>query len=137
MVPDINFLIIDSDEAVRKGIEILLRQEGYKVWTVASGQEALDLANKINFHIVVTDLNMPGMSGIEILEKLRQKSDNICFVVSTAFPSVKSAVEAMRQGAYDYIAKPFNSEEIKIILRRAAERQVLLREAGQKEYYRG
>jgi len=132
----INILVVDDEGIMRQLLADVLKDAGYNVWTAESGEEALKIAEKMEFEVVLTDLRMPGMTGIEVLKKFKEKNTNICVIVITAYASVESAVEAMKIGAYDYITKPFNLEEIKIIIGRAMERQFLLEEAKQKDKYK-
>jgi diguanylate cyclase (GGDEF)-like protein len=135
-VSEINVLVIDTDEAARQILQEVLSQEGYKVRTAENQDEGIKLARVLSFHIILTDLMMQDRSGLEVLEDLQNINPAPCIIITTAFPSIKSAVEAMRHGAYDYITKPFEVEELKLTLSRAAERYFLLKEANQKEYYR-
>jgi len=133
---EINVLVIDNDEAARKILNDVLNQEGYKVRTAENQDEGIKLARVLSFQIILSDLMMQDRSSLEVLEDLQAINPPPCIIITTAYPSIKSAVEAMRHGAYDYITKPFDVEELKLTLRRAAERHFLLGEANQKEYYR-
>lgn len=132
----VKILVIDDEEVMRSLLTDFLTDAGYEVTAVATGEEGLEKVKTDGYAIVITDLRMPGIDGLEVLEKVRVMDMDICIIVITAYPSVESAVEAIREGAYDYISKPFNIEEIKVVLRRAIERHYLLKEAGQKEFYR-
>lgn len=133
---DINILVIDNDEAARKILNDVLSQEGYKVKTAENQDDGIKMARVLSFQIILSDLMMQDRSSLEVLEDLQGINPPPCIIITTAYPSIKSAVEAMRYGAYDYITKPFDIEELKLTLRRAAERHFLLSEANQKEYYR-
>ncbi|MDP3143478.1 MAG: diguanylate cyclase [Candidatus Omnitrophota bacterium] len=133
---DINVLVIDNDEPARQILNDVLSQEGYKVKTADNQDEGIKMARVLSFQIILSDLMMQDRSSLEVLEDLQAINPPPCIIITTAFPSIKSAVEAMRYGAYDYITKPFDVEELKLTLRRAAERHFLLSEANQKEYYR-
>jgi len=135
MEEQISILIIDDEEVMRNLLYDILTDVGYKVEAVSCGDEAIEKVQQDKFSIVVTDLKMPGMNGIEVIKKLKAINSGICVIVITAYPSIESVIEAMHEGAYDYIIKPFNIEELRLVIRRAAERQYLLHEAGQKELY--
>ncbi len=112
-------LLIDDDNSLRRVIEFSLTDGGYKVQTAASGEEGLRLFEKTKFDTVITDITMPGMNGMEVLAKVRQRDANIPVIVITAYGTIESAVEAMRQGAFDYITKPFNRDELRLTLEKA------------------
>ncbi|MFC1704136.1 diguanylate cyclase [Candidatus Omnitrophota bacterium] len=131
-----NTLIVSRDEAILGIVNTVLGEADYAIWSVGSEQEGLDLSKENQLQIVIADLDTPEFDGIKLIERLKAEDPNICVIVVIGDPSAKSAVEAIRRGAYDYMTKPLNSEETKIVLSRAAERQRLLEEAGKKEYYR-
>lgn len=131
-----NILVVDDEEVMRTLLSDVLTDAGYKVDAVSSAEEAIIKNQENKYSIVITDLKMPGASGVEVLKKVKSVDSDICVVVVTAYPSIESVIEVMREGAYDYIMKPFNIDEIKLIINRASERQHLIYEAKQKEYYR-
>ena len=131
-----NVLVIDDEEAIRSLLTDVLTDAGYRVTAVASGEEAIKKIEECPFEIVITDLKMPGMNGIEVLRKMKNMRSDICVIVLTGYATVETAIEAMKAGAYDYINKPFNTGEMELIINRAAERQLLAREAKEKEHYR-
>jgi diguanylate cyclase (GGDEF)-like protein len=131
----VNILVVDDEEVMRNLLRDVLTDTGYKVDTVSNGEEAIKKIGEDKFPIVISDLKMPGMGGLEMLRKVKAINSNTCVIMITAYPSVESVTEAMHEGAYDYIIKPFNIEEINLVLRRAVERQYLLHEAVQKEFY--
>jgi len=114
-------LIVDDEKDILKALEFLLRAEGYAVSTAISGEEALDLYKKENFDIVLTDLKMPGMDGLTLLEEIRKINPEATVLFMSAYATVESAVEAMKKGAADYIVKPFINEEVKLTFRRLIE----------------
>jgi len=136
MEKPLSILVVDDEKAMRKLLCDVLTGAGYKVEAVSSGKEALERVQQDKFSIVITDLKIPGMNGIEVLRKLKTINPDIIVIIITAYPSVESAIEAMREGAYDYIIKPFNIAAVKLVVHRATERRHLLHEAGQKEFYR-
>ncbi|MDR1677266.1 MAG: sigma-54 dependent transcriptional regulator [Deltaproteobacteria bacterium] len=121
-------LIVDDEEHIRKIMSIMLSKRGHHCRTAASAKEALAMAAKETFDVVFTDLNMPGMDGLGLLAQLRIDVPDTLVIMVTAFATVDSAIQAMREGAYDYIAKPFNEEEIVLVLEKALERGRLLDE---------
>jgi two-component system response regulator AtoC len=123
-----NVLIVDDEEHIRKIMSIMLSKRGHHCRTAASGQEALELAEKESFDVVFSDLNMPGLDGLGLLAKLRNIVPDTLVIMVTAFASVDTAIRAMKEGAYDYIAKPFSEEEIVLVLEKALERGRLLDE---------
>ncbi|MCM8771246.1 MAG: diguanylate cyclase [Candidatus Omnitrophica bacterium] len=131
----VNILVVDDEEVMRNLLRDVLTEVGYNVETASCGEEAIAKIKEAKFPIVITDLKMPGMNGVEVLRKVKMINSEACVIMITAYPSIESVTDAMREGAYDYIIKPFNIEEINLVLRRAIERQYLLREAVQKEFY--
>jgi DNA-binding NtrC family response regulator len=121
-------LVVDDDESLRRVTEVQLQQGGYQVLTAASGQEALDLLQKGPVELVVTDLKMPGMSGLELLKRIRADYPELVVIMVTAFGTIENAVEAMRAGAYDYVTKPVHIDELKLTIGRALEHVQLRQE---------
>jgi len=124
-------LIVDDEEHIRKILTIMLSKKGYQTETAASGREALELAGQKPFDVVITDLRMPGMDGLELLRRLKELDADLTIIIITAFSTVETAIEAMKQGAYDYISKPFREDEILIVLEKALERLEILAENRQ------
>ncbi len=122
-------LVVDDEPSARSGLEKLLQQDGYLVETAADGPAALDIAARWPPDVVVTDLKMPGMDGVELLGKLREQDADLPVVVVTAFGDVGSAVEAMRAGADDYLTKPVDFDALLLALERALERRRLKTES--------
>ncbi|MRR18286.1 MAG: sigma-54-dependent Fis family transcriptional regulator [Deltaproteobacteria bacterium] len=112
-------LIIDDDASFRRILEYNLQEEGYEVATASSGEEGLDAFEKHNHQLVITDMKMSGISGMDVLAAIKKKSPETLVIVITAFGTVDRAVEAMKLGAYDYITKPINRDELKLIVRKA------------------
>jgi DNA-binding NtrC family response regulator len=121
-------LVLDDEASMLEFLSIMLEKEGYEVKTSQNGQKALTLAKNSFFDVIITDLKMPKMSGIEFLKKVKVFSPHSVFIVITAHSSLDTAVEAMRLGAYDYISKPFKIAEIRFAVRRALERKKLIEE---------
>lgn len=113
-------LIIDDEESLRIACEQTLELEGFSVSTAESGLAGIELARRESFHVVLLDLRMPGMSGMEVLQKLRQESPDAMVVLITAYATIESAVKAIKQGAYDYLPKPFTPEALTSLVKKAA-----------------
>src|SRR3990172_6488860 len=118
-----SILLIDDDDSLRRVMEFSLAESGYRVQTAASGEEGLRLFEKDSFDAVITDITMPGMNGMEVLAKVRHQDARLPVVIITAYGTIESAVEAMKQGAFDYITKPFNRDELRLTLDRALTRR--------------
>src|SRR5436190_14021435 len=107
-------LVVDDEESIREFLEIMLRKEGYEVTCAEDGQKALDLIKKKSIDLVISDLQMPNMTGIELLRSVRDQYPELLFMMITAFGTTDTAVEAMKLGAYDYITKPFKIDEVRL-----------------------
>ena len=114
-------LVVDDDESLRWVTQAQLQQSGYQVDAAANGKEALAKIQETPPDLVITDLMMPGMSGVELLKSIRADYPEIIVILVTAFGTVENAVEAMKAGAYDYITKPVNMEELRLIVGRGLE----------------
>ncbi|MEE8326912.1 MAG: sigma-54 dependent transcriptional regulator, partial [candidate division NC10 bacterium] len=114
-------LIVDDEAGMREFLSIFLEREGFQVESAQDGQEALEAAEKAPFDLVISDLRMPTMDGVRLLEGLRKFQPEIPVILMTAYASAESAIEAMKLGAYDYITKPFRVEEVKQVISRALE----------------
>ncbi len=123
-------LVVDDEPNARSALAELLRDEGYAVETAADGFKALPKLEEFAPDLLLTDLRMPGLSGIELLRKARAQDPELAAVVMTAHGEVETAVAAMREGAADYLSKPIVFDQLKIVLERALERRRLRREAG-------
>ena len=124
-------LVVDDEVNARTALAELLRDEGFDVEMAADAFKALGKYEDFAPHVVVTDLKMPGMDGVELVKKVRAAEDPAAVVVMTAFGEVSSAVEAMRAGAADYLTKPINFDELLVVLDRVFEHQQLARETRQ------
>src|SRR5260221_13145319 len=123
-------LIVDDEANARAALCELLRGEGYAVETAADGFKALGKIAEFEPEIVVTDLKMPGMDGVELLGRMRTQNPDACVIVMTAFGAVESAVSAMKEGAADYLTKPLNMTELTLVLDREFYRLRLRHETG-------
>jgi two-component system response regulator PilR (NtrC family) len=109
-------LVIDDEESMCNFMEIMLSKEGYSVETADSGEKGISRVKESNYDLVIADLNMPEMDGIEVLKEVKKHKSDQDLIVMTAYASVDTAIEAMKQGATDYITKPFKVDEIKIAI---------------------
>lgn len=121
-------LVVDDDASLRRVTQMQLEEAGYEVFTAASAADGLEVMEASVPSLVITDVRMPGMSGIELLHELRSRYPETTVILITAFGNVQTAVEAMRAGAYDYITKPIDHDELLLVLERALERRSLLDE---------
>src|SRR5918995_7178681 len=121
-------LVIDDDPGVRDSMERMLRLAGYTVQSAASGEEGFDIARGGLFDVILSDMRMPGISGIDVLRKLRDVRVDAAFIVMTGFGTVDTAVEAMKLGAVDFVQKPFFRDELLMRVRSATERRQLARQ---------
>jgi len=122
-------LVVDDEASARSGLAKLLGQEGYQVDTAADGVLALELVTERAPNLIVTDLKMPNMNGMELIAKVREHNPEIATIVTTAFSDVSSAVQAMRAGAEDYLTKPIDFDALLLVLERALQRRALATEA--------
>ncbi len=119
-------LLVDDDKNALDGLVKILTHDGYPVSGVLSGYEALNLLSKKAFDIIVTDMKLPGMGGLSLIHEIRKKDETVAIVVITAYSSVKTAVEAIKCGADDYLTKPINVEELTLVLGKLWEKQRLI-----------
>lgn len=107
-------LVVDDEESIREFLEIMLRKEGYEITLAEDGLRAKDLLTKKTFDMVISDLQMPGMTGLELLKHVKESYPDLTFMMITAFGTTENAVEAMKMGAYDYLTKPFKIDEVRL-----------------------
>ena len=121
-------LVVDDEKSMREFLEIMLRKEDYKVSLAPNGEEVLRLLERDIFDLVLLDIRMPKMDGIAVLKKIKALSPETVVIMITAYASADTAIKAMKEGAYDYITKPFKIEEIKLIIKNALEKKNLQKE---------
>ena len=121
-------LVADDEQSMREFLEIMFKREGYLVSLAPNGEEVLKLAEKEIFDLVLLDIRMPRLDGISVLKKLKAISPETIVIMITAYASADTAIKAMKEGAYDYITKPFKVEEIKLIIKNALEKKNLQQE---------
>jgi DNA-binding NtrC family response regulator len=122
-----NILIAEDEKTLREGLTQAFSEGGFKVSEAANGREALDKLERQVFDLVVTDLKMPGCDGMEVLKRARSLNEQTMVIIMTAFGTVDGAVEAIKEGAYDYIQKPFSIDELDVKIQRAFEHTRLVR----------
>jgi DNA-binding NtrC family response regulator len=123
-----NILIVDDEQSQRIILSGYLKQKGYHIFEASSGTDALSIADNNLIDIVLTDYKMPEMNGLELLVKMKAKNPEIAVVILTAFGTIENAVKAMKEGAYDYLTKPVDLDELEFIIMRISERQQLISE---------
>ena len=124
----IDVLVVDDEAIIREGLKRILEHKGYNVASSASGQHALECMQKENFGLVITDLKMPGMSGMEVLKAIKVLQPEVPVIIITGYSTVDTAVEAMKNGAFDYIAKPFTPDQILEKVGKALEQKAMIQE---------
>jgi CheY-like chemotaxis protein/glycine cleavage system H lipoate-binding protein len=121
-------LVVDDEIPVCKSVSSALEQEVYAVDLALSGEEALKKEQENRYDVIIADLMMPGMSGMELLKAVKAKRPDLTVIMITGYPSVKTAVQAVKLGAFDYIPKPFTPDELRSLVRRALKRKQLYEE---------
>ncbi|TET32840.1 MAG: sigma-54-dependent Fis family transcriptional regulator [Planctomycetota bacterium] len=125
-MPSEKILVVEDDPKMLKAITTLLQKQGYEVTSSVDGESALIQAEQGEFDLAIVDLKLPGIDGLEVLKHLRKMDKTVSVIMMTAYATIDSAVEAMKEGAQDYLPKPFNLEEIRIVVRKVLERHELL-----------
>jgi DNA-binding NtrC family response regulator len=124
----VHILVVDDEEIVRESLSGWLRKDGYTVQAAGDGKAAVEALQASRWSIVLLDLKMPGMDGLQVLEEARRIRPEAAYVLMTAYATVDTAVAAMKLGAYDYLVKPFDPEELSALVRRVVAQQELLQE---------
>ncbi|MGB2844079.1 MAG: sigma 54-interacting transcriptional regulator, partial [Candidatus Aminicenantaceae bacterium] len=121
MTEKANILVIDDDKAIRDSCSQVFKKEGYTAKTAKDGTEGLKLFKKEFFHAVLLDLKLPDLDGMEILSRIEEENPETPVIIITGFATIESAVEAMKRGASDYLAKPFSPEQLRVITKKVLE----------------
>ncbi len=121
-------LVVDDEPSMRELLDIVLRREGHEVFKASNGRQAVEILEREPIDLLISDIRMPDMSGVEVLKVAKTLDADIVGIMITAHASVENAVEAMHLGAYDYVSKPFNVDELKLRIRKALERKQLAQE---------
>ncbi len=119
-------LVVDDEGAIRDTLQRTMEQEGYAVITAASGQEALDEVSKREFDVILLDVMMPGVTGVDALPTLHGRHPDTSIIMVTAVANVNTVIEAMKAGAYDYVIKPFDLDDVTLKVEKARERRNLV-----------
>lgn len=124
----IQILVVDDENGPQEVVRIALASRGFQVKIAKNGHQACQMFDAEHYDLVLTDLKMPGMNGIELLKQIRERSPETIVIFMTGYASLNSAIEAVREGAYDYLTKPFQIEELYIVVKNAVERIKLIKE---------
>jgi DNA-binding NtrC family response regulator len=125
-MPKAKVLVVDDEEIVLKSCSRILKGEGHQVFTALSGHKAFEILASQPIDLVITDIKMPGMDGMELLERMKKEYPDILVIMITGYSTVQSAVQAMKLGAFDYIPKPFTPDEVTVVVERAMEKKSLV-----------
>src|SRR5512136_2531788 len=123
-------LVVDDEQLIRWSIEQNLKKQGYEIITACDGEEALKLVREEQPELILLDIQMPGINGLEVLERVKEFDEDIVVIMVTAQGGLETAVSAMRLGAYDYVNKPFNLDELAIVIKKSLETSSLRREVA-------
>ena len=121
-------LVVDDEEAMRESLNDWLKEDGYEVGLAAGGQEAIDMVRDEPWEIILLDLKMPGMNGLETLKHLKEVRPDAEILMMTAYATVDTAVQAMKEGAFDYLVKPFDPDEVEILIKKIVKHKELILE---------
>ncbi|MGD0659526.1 MAG: response regulator [Syntrophorhabdales bacterium] len=124
-------LIVDDNREIRTILEEYLREEGYAAQGAGDGNEALAKHGESPFDLIITDLNMPGMTGMELIKAISKQESTTEFIIITGYASLDSAIEAVKAGAFDYIVKPFRIEELRVVIKNARDK-IMLKKANKQ-----
>jgi DNA-binding NtrC family response regulator len=126
-LPPVRVLVVDDDQAILEFMETFLTKDGFEVTTLANPKDAPAEVKDGGYHLVVLDLMMPGLGGVEVLEQIRRVDSDVAVVIFTGYPSLDTAVQSMKLDAVDYLKKPFNPDEFREVLDRVMRKKGLLR----------
>ena len=123
-------LVVDDEAVIREAVKRILEQEGYQVITATSGHTALEKVQNDDFTVVISDLKMPGMGGMEVLKSIKILQPDVPVIIITGYATVETAVDAIKNGAFDYLSKPFTPPQVKELVNKAIEQRKLSGEGG-------
>src|SRR6476646_7705285 len=127
----IKILVVDDERGLCAGIQEALKREGYAVDAATDALAALQITESRLYNLIITDYRMPQLTGLELLTRVRAKSHDTFFILMTAYGTVEGAVEAMKQGAYDYLSKPIDMQRLRTLVQKALELQAVIAENGE------
>ncbi len=125
-------LVIDDDQDVCDYLEDFLGREGYRVSTLVKPIDALPEIKEGRYQIVLLDIRMPGLDGVQLLRQIRAIDSDICVIIMTAYPSVDSAIDTMKADAFDYLRKPFDNDQLRAVIKRAVREKGLMVDAEER-----
>ncbi len=128
MEQKVSILVVDDEEIVRESLSSWLQEDGYEVVTAENGPRALERLPEKDWTLLLVDLKMPGMDGLQLMEEVHKTLPDMVILIMTAFATVDTAVNAMKQGAYDYLVKPFDPEDLSMSIRKIVEHKKLVQE---------
>jgi signal transduction histidine kinase len=131
-----DILVVDDEQDIRDGCERVLTRTGYRVFKAANGEEALQILEEQSVAIVLLDLKMPGIDGMEVLNQIKSGDAALLVIIITGYATIEAAIEAMKGGAYDFITKPFEPDQLRLVVNRAHERLRLAQEAAKLDQER-
>ena len=126
-LPPVRVLVVDDDQAILEFMETFLTKDGFQVTTLADPKDAPEEVKDGGYHLVVLDLMMPGMGGVDVLEAIRRVDSDVAVVIFTGYPSLETAVQSMKLDAVDYLKKPFNPDEFRAVVERVMRKKGLSR----------
>ena len=124
----VNILVVDDEEIVRESLTSWLEEDGYHVECAEGGKKALERLPERNWDLMLVDLKMPGMDGIQLMDEVHKTNPEMLIIIMTAYATVDTAVKAMKKGAYDYFVKPFNPDDISLTIRKIVDHHNLVQE---------
>ncbi|HSB51185.1 MAG TPA: response regulator, partial [Dissulfurispiraceae bacterium] len=131
----LRILVAEDEEITLKHLVAILQKEGHRVSGTGNGQEALRMSESEHVDLLIADIKMPGLSGIELMERMKEKDPEMEVIIITGFGSIGSAVDAMKKGAHDYITKPFDLDELLLRVKKIEERRALRKESSALKAY--
>jgi len=135
MKNEYNVLIVESDEKTFKVLTDIFKKSGYKLWRAVTGKDALGLAKQVYFIAIIAEVYIPDMNGVDLVKRLKKITGKVNISVLTVYSFIDSAIKALNAGAYAYLLKPLNAEEVRLIVKRMIENTCLLIQAGRGKYY--